>query len=255
MSKRKSKALIVSLVLHALLLFVFYMTTFEQSKKQEDEYGAIAVEFSNISTVSQHNIKPKPLKKVEAQKPTEEILTTDNNNISIPKTEEKEKEKKKPKKKKDQYADQTSNLFNNLTKPTENTSNKPKSEIIPEVLPLGDITQMGGTSQSDKENLNAFLKSAGSGTSGGSGYFLSGRGIGKLVKPKYFSNKTGFVVVEIHVDENGKTIYARSGVKGTTITDEKTLENTRKAALNTTWSTKLGVKKQVGYIIYNFKIQ
>lgn len=255
MKKRKSKALITSLLLHGLLLFVFYLSTFNQKQKEEDQYGAIAVQFSQIKTVVPQAVKPVPLQKIIADKPIEQLLTTDNSNIAIPKNKEEEKKKKKPKKPKDQYADLNTNLFDNIEDPVKDATNQSENDIVPELLPIDDLQMVGGASKSDKENLNAFLKSAGKGSQGGSGYFLNGRGLGKLVKPKYFSNKNGFVVVEIHVDAEGKTIYARSGVKGTTITDEKTLENTRKAALNTTWSTKKGVKKQVGYIIYNFKIQ
>ena len=254
--KRKSKALILSLAIHGLLLLVFYYTTLHTAKKPETEYGAIAVNFSNITTTVPQAVTPSPLKKVKAEKPVEKILTQDNSNPAIDKTkEEKEKEKEKPKKVKDQYADQTNNLFDNIEVSENQTSEQAQKDLVPETLPIDNIKQIGGTSASDEENLNAFLQSAGKGQFGGSGYFLNGRGLGKLVKPKYTSDKEGYVVVEIHVDENGKTVYARSGVKGTTLTDPKILENTQKAALNTTWSTKLGVKRQVGYIIYNFKIK
>lgn len=253
--KRKSKALILSVSIHALLLLVFYYTTLHTAEKPETEYGAIAVNFSNITTTVPQVSTPTPLKKIKAEKPAEKILTQDNNNPSISKTKEEEKKEEKPKKKKDQYADLTNNLFDNIKVNENKSSEQAQTDVVPEVLPIDNIKQMGGTSASDEQNLNAFLQSAGKGQFGGSGYFLNGRGLGKLVKPKYSSDKEGYVVVEIHVDENGKTVYARSGVKGTTLTDQKTLENTQKAALNTTWSTKLGLKRQVGYIIYNFKIK
>jgi len=253
--KRNYKALTISLAIHGLLLLVFYFTTLHTAKQPETEYGAIAVNFSNITTTVPKAVTPSPLKKVEAVKPVKKMLTQDNDNISVnDNKEEEEKEEEKPKEVKDQYADLTNNLFDNIDV-NDNTSEQTKNDVVPDILPIDNIKQIGGTSASDEQNLNAFLQSAGKGQYGGSGYFLNGRGLGKLVKPKYASDKEGYVVVEIHVDENGKTIYARSGVKGTTLTDPKILENTQKAALNTTWSTKLGVKRQVGYIIYNFKIK
>lgn len=253
--KRKSKALILSVSIHALLLLVFYYTTLHTAKKPETEYGAIAVNFTNITTAVPQAVTPTQLKKVKAEKPTEKVLTQDNGNPAIEKTKEEKKEEEKPKEKKDEYADLTNNLFDNIEVSETKSSEQAQTDVVPETVQLDNIRQMGGTSASDEQNLNAFLQSAGKGQYGGSGYFLHGRGLGKLVKPKYTSDKEGYVVVEIHVDENGKTVYARSGVKGTTLTDPKILENTQKAALNTTWSTKLGVKRQVGYIIYNFKIK
>ena len=91
---------------------------------------------------------------------------------------------------------------------------------------------------------------------GTSGFFMTGRGMSTRVLPKYESNNEGFVVVEVHIDASGKTIFARSGIRGSTLSDAKVLEESRKAALNTTWTNPSNKKgKQVGYIIYNFRIK
>ncbi|MBF4493019.1 energy transducer TonB [Flavobacterium sp. MR2016-29] len=98
---------------------------------------------------------------------------------------------------------------------------------------------------------------AGSGGSsgGGSGYLLGNRKALSKPAPKYTCNEEGKVVVEVTVDQNGKTISATAGVKGTTNTASCLLEQAKIAALNTKWSADANAAaKQVGKIIYNFSL-
>ena len=62
-------------------------------------------------------------------------------------------------------------------------------------------------------------------------------------------------MVEVTVDQNGKTISARAGIKGTTNTASCLLEQAKIAAMNTKWSPDdNAAPKQVGQIIYNFSL-
>lgn len=96
---------------------------------------------------------------------------------------------------------------------------------------------------------------SGGGSGGGSGYNLNGRKALSKPAPKYTCNEEGKVVVEVTVDQNGKTISATAGVKGTTNTASCLLEQAKIAALNTKWSADSNAAaKQVGKIIYNFSL-
>lgn len=96
---------------------------------------------------------------------------------------------------------------------------------------------------------------SGGGSGGGSGYSLNGRKALSKPAPKYTCNEEGKVVVEVTVDQNGKTISATPGVKGTTNTASCLLEQAKIAALNTKWSADSNAAaKQVGKIIYNFSL-
>ncbi len=95
----------------------------------------------------------------------------------------------------------------------------------------------------------------GGGSGGGTGYNLNGRKALSKPAPKYTCNEEGRVVVEVTVDQNGKTISATAGVKGTTNTASCLLEQAKIAALNTKWSADANAAaKQVGKIIYNFSL-
>lgn len=96
---------------------------------------------------------------------------------------------------------------------------------------------------------------SGGGSGGGSGYSLNGRKALSKPAPKYTCNEEGTVVVEVTVDQNGKTISATAGIKGTTNKASCLLEQAKIAALNTKWSAdENAAAKQVGKIIYNFNL-
>lgn len=95
----------------------------------------------------------------------------------------------------------------------------------------------------------------GSGSGGGIGYSLGNRKALTKPQPKYTCNEEGKVVVEITVDQNGNTINATPGVKGTTNTASCLLQQAKIAAMNTKWQAQSDApEKQVGKIIYNFSL-
>lgn len=96
---------------------------------------------------------------------------------------------------------------------------------------------------------------SGGGSGGGSGYSLNGRKALSKPAPKYTCNEEGTVVVEVTVDQTGKTISATAGIKGTTNKASCLLDQARIAAMNTKWSAdENATPKQVGKIIYNFSL-
>ncbi len=105
---------------------------------------------------------------------------------------------------------------------------------------------------------------SGSGSGGGSGagqgtgvgdYKLDGRKVLTKPKPNYNCNEEGIVVVSVSVDRNGKVISATPGARGTTNPASCLLVQAKAAALQTKFDSKSDApEKQVGKIIYNFKL-
>jgi TonB family protein len=95
----------------------------------------------------------------------------------------------------------------------------------------------------------------GKGTGKGSGisYDLAGRNPMTLPKPAYNSPKSGRVVVEISVDQQGKVISAKAGARGTTVQDASLFREAEAAAKRSKFSSNSnGTDKQVGTITYLF---
>jgi outer membrane biosynthesis protein TonB len=95
----------------------------------------------------------------------------------------------------------------------------------------------------------------GGGSGNGTGYSLGNRKAISKPAPKYTCNEQGKVVVEVSVDQNGKTISVIAGVKGSTNTAKCLLDQATIAAMNTKWeASSAAPEKQVGKIIYNFNL-
>lgn len=96
---------------------------------------------------------------------------------------------------------------------------------------------------------------SGGGSGSGSGYSLGNRKALSKPQPNYTCNEEGKVVVEVTVDQNGKTINAVAGVKGTTNTAPCLLSQAKIAAMNTKWQASSDAPdQQVGKIIYSFSL-
>jgi hypothetical protein len=96
---------------------------------------------------------------------------------------------------------------------------------------------------------------SGSGSGGGIGYSLGNRKALSKPQPSYTCNEEGKVVVEVTVDQTGKTINAVAGVKGTTNTASCLLQQAKLAAMNTKWQASADApERQVGKIIYSFSL-
>lgn len=96
---------------------------------------------------------------------------------------------------------------------------------------------------------------SGGGSGGGSGYSLGNRKALSKPAPKYTCDEAGKVVVEVTVDQSGKTISATPGIKGSTNLARCLLDQAKIAAMNTRWDADSNAPaKQVGKIIYNFSL-
>ena len=96
----------------------------------------------------------------------------------------------------------------------------------------------------------------GNGRGNGAGnYLLSGRKALTKPNPKYDCNEQGIVVVQIKVNNAGQVIEATPGLKGTTNSASCLTSQAKIAAMNTKFDANADApEKQVGKIIYNFKL-
>lgn len=124
----------------------------------------------------------------------------------------------------------------------------------------------GGGTGNGKGNGNGDGEGPGTGNGKGGGYGNgNGTGVGNYQlegrkaiskpSPNYTCNEEGRVVVTIEVDRNGKVIGAEAGARGTTNAAKCLLDQARKAAMQTKFDpSPNAADKQVGKIVYNFKL-
>ena len=94
------------------------------------------------------------------------------------------------------------------------------------------------------------------GGSGGGDFSLGNRqAIYKEYPPKG-KNIEGKVVVDFKADKTGKVIYAKAGGRGSTITDQRILEECERAALKSRFAAKADAEiEEKGTIVYFYVIQ
>ena len=94
---------------------------------------------------------------------------------------------------------------------------------------------------------------SGSGSGGGTSFSLGGRGSISLPKPAYTSEKSGRVVVDITVDQEGRVVKVRAGARGTTVQDAELFRQAESAARKARFKPDPDAPDaQVGTITYNF---
>lgn len=114
---------------------------------------------------------------------------------------------------------------------------------------FGSGGEGSGTTSGDTRQGNP----AGSGTSGGHGWSLSGRSlIGSLATPAYPSNVEGKITVSIRVNASGVVTSATIS-SPTNISDVQTRRSAESAAKATRFSSGSGIS--VGTITYNFRLK
>ncbi len=111
-----------------------------------------------------------------------------------------------------------------------------------------------GVKTGDANAGNYGTGGSGTGNKGaGVSYSLSGRSAISLPKPKYPGDDAGVVVVKVTVDKNGKVTNAEPGVRGTTIMNQKFLDEAKRAALKAKFNmSKNAPAFQQGTISYRF---
>lgn len=258
--------MIITVVVHVIILILlFYMGMKYLDPPLEQ---GIAVNFGTTETGS-GNIQPTEKIKSAPQKTTsepvsqtkteikEEVVTQDNEDAPVIKTEKPKKEnketpvKEQPKKevkKPDPKPDKST------TDALSSILNGPKSDGTAKGGEGNDKTTGDKGDPDGNPNASAYY-GTGKGLDGDGNYLLGGRKA--LNKEKFIQdcNEAGTVVVSIEVDRRGKVINATAGVRGTTNNSKCLLDPAKRAALATKFnSDDKAPAKQIGKIIYKFSL-
>ncbi len=272
------------LMLFMLLFFLNFNSTIEVPEIEGGGGGGnIAVNFGDSETGMGDNfeeISPAPAqatKKIESADEFESILTNDSDEevakvteVKKPKIEpkkpiEKPAEKPKPTVSKS-TSDALANILNSSSKSGDGDdkvsgnkgSSKGNTASTGYAGAGGTGTGSGGGNGSGQGigTGSAYGSGSGSGRGNGAGnYQLSGRKALSKPNPKYICNEQGIVVVQISVNNAGQVTEVVAGIKGSTNTAKCLTEQAKIAALNTKFDANNDApEKQVGKIIYNFKL-
>ncbi|VAV83812.1 putative TonB-dependent receptor [hydrothermal vent metagenome] len=270
----KDSAKITALIAVILLLLIFIA-----GPKYMDpplEYG-IAVNFGSTDFGSGRvqpkkpvRAQPKEIKqpqKIEESKPEtskpqetkEDVLTQDNaESIAIKKREDAEKKKKAEAEAK---AKKEAERIERIKR--EQDAKKKRLDDLIGGIGKSDGTETGGEGDDnragDKGQLNgdpyapSYSGQPGSG-GGGTGYGLGNRGKLESSKFKPECEEEGIVVVEIHVNRQGRVMKAIPGKKGTTgVTC--LFEAARKTAFSYKWKPDSNApERQIGFVVVNFSL-
>jgi periplasmic protein TonB len=262
----KRKSMTITVVVHIIiLLLLFYFGLKYLDPPLESgiavNFGTTEVGEGNdqptepIKTAPKENLpEPVPVNKSEIN---EDVVTQETEEApvikkeekkevvkEIPKEETKKIEPKKPTPKPDKS---TTDALSSLINGPKNNGTASGSE--------GNDNQPGDKGDPTGDpNANSYY-GTGMGLDGDGNYLLGGR---KALNKEKFTqdcNEAGRVVVSIEVDRTGKVISATAGVRGTTNNSRCLLEPAKRAALATRFnSDESAPAKQIGKIIYNFKL-
>lgn len=266
-TKHKKKSMTITVILHVIILLLLFFVGLTYLDPAPE--NGIAVNFGttdegsgNIQPTEAIKSAPKQNTPPPVEQPKsdikEDVVTQDTEDAPVikkdqPKTEQVEKPvkvepKKDPPKKPDPKPDKTtSDALSNLI-------NGPKSDGTAKGGE-GDDTKPGDKGDPNGDPNAQSYYGTGKGLDGDGNYLLGGRKAVNKIRNPQECNEAGLVVVSIEVDRNGKVISAKGGARGTTNNTrcliQKAEENARATKFNQDANAPA---KQIGKIIYNFKL-
>lgn len=253
---------VVHLIILALLL-LFGLKYLDPPPENGIAINFGTTDFGNGQEQPNEPVKTAP--KEVSQEPTsqtkaeikEEVLTQDTEDAPVIKKEEKKEISKEPPK---ELPKKT------IPKKPDPTPDKSTNDALSSLIngPKNNGTTLGSEGDDDKigdkgdpngdPNATSYY-GTGKGLDGDGNYILGGR---KALNKERFvqdCNEAGIVVVSIEVDRTGKVINATAGVRGTTNNSKCLLDPAKRAALATKFNAdEKAPSKQIGKIIYNFKL-
>ena len=267
-------ALIGTIVIHLILLFILYFGVIRTIVASED--SGILVNFGYVPLASgayepqystsapQREIPPRQTPKpvIAAEK---ELITQDREeSVSIPDNKEKKKEtvadenarrvqeeterrrkEEAEKKQKEEEQRQQQEAISNRVSNAFGMGNSQESN-------QGDATTGTGNQGSPFGNADT---GANEGTGGFGTFNLNGRSIGRggLPRPVYTTQVEGRIVINITVDPSGNVILAEIG-RGTNIDDSSLRKSAIDAARRAKFNKIQGANNQSGTITYIYKL-
>src|SRR5690606_33220929 len=289
--KKKSFTL-TTLLLSALLLVLFYIgltymdppiesgisvnfgtTDFGMGKEQPREkiksQPAKTEEVIEEEVVEEKQVAPaEEIAKEEiAEKPTEKILTQENEeSIKIKQQQEAQRKADEAAKRAKAEAERIEKEKRDAEEKArqEKEAKKQKLDALMGGLNKSDGTAKGGEGDDNKPGdkgqpdgdpyATSYYGSGGSGNGSG-GYGLNGRSLVGKGKVQQDCNEEGRVVVRIEVNRNGSVVSATPGVRGTTNNDPCLLEPAKKTAFLHKWNVDENApNQQVGFVVVNLKL-
>lgn len=258
--EKRSFAITSAIFMLLLLLCVFLGLSYMDPPPENGiaiNFGTSDAGMGDIQPTEPVASSPQPVQApAEATPVAEEVITQDVNDAPVIVNEKPQKEKPKEAVKPQPKAEPAPPTPSKATNDALNSLiNGPKSE--------GKATggQGDDDKQGDKGKIDGTLGGSygqgtgGKGTGGNGNYQLGNRNALAKPAPKYTCNEQGVVVVQISVNKSGKVISANAGVRGTTNAATCLLDQAKEAAMKTTWEPDPDAPdKQVGKIIYNFKL-
>lgn len=247
-----------------ILIILLLCLSFGLSYLDPPPENGIAINFGT-SDVGQGDIQPTQALAAAAPQPTvsnptpvaDEVTTQDDEDAPVitkekPKKEQPKEatEKPKPAPAAPRPSKSTSDALNSILNGDSKSDGKATGGQGNDGVPGDAGDRNGGLSDGRGYGGNGGSRGTGNGN-----YQLSGRSVLAKPQPRYTCNEQGTVAVEITVDKSGKVISATAGVRGTTNAASCLLDQAKIAAMSTKFdSSDAAPDKQVGKIIYNFKL-
>ena len=231
--------LIVSIVAHGLLILCLLLMGLRYPDPPPPELGVEMDmgEFSDVGTDSEHAAEGGE------DLSSESSYANDDNNELTQQSEDVPLTSKK-----------TPSPTKNKKKPKDNV--KPQSEETKidqnALFTKGRVKKGSGGSTGVGEGSGK--GSGGEGGGSGISFSLAGRGSKSLPLPTATSSENGSIVVEIRVDQEGNVVFAKAGVRGTTLWDTNLWRRCEQAAKKSKFTAKPDAPElQKGTITYIFR--
>ncbi len=231
--------LIVSIVAHGLLVLCLLLMGLRYPDPPPPELGVEmdTGEFSDVGTDSEHAAEGGE------DLSSESSYANDDNNELTQQSEDVPLVSKK-----------TPSPTKNKKKPKDNV--KPQSEETKidqnALFTKGRVKKGSGGSTGVGEGSGK--GSGGEGGGSGISFSLAGRGSKSLPGPTATSSENGNIVVEIRVDQEGNVVFAKAGVRGTTLWDTNLWRRCEQAAKKSKFTAKPDAPElDPGTITYIFR--
>ena len=231
--------LIVSIVAHGLLILCLLLMGLRYPDPPPPELGVEMDmgEFSDVGTDSEHAAEGGE------DLSSESSYANDDNNELTQQSEDAPLTSKK-----------TPSPTKNKKKPKDNV--KPQSEETKidqnALFTKGRVKKGSGGSTGVGEGSGK--GSGGEGGGSGISFSLAGRGSKSLPGPTATSPENGNIVVEIRVDQEGNVVFAKAGVRGTTLWDTNLWRRCEQAAKKSKFTAKPDAPElDPGTITYIFR--
>ena len=257
----KRRALLITLLVHLMAVFVFYSFGLKYMDPKIEE--GIAIEFGYadegigeeiiqteeiLTEIPEEIVLEAEVSAPEEQlEVSEDVVTQDLEDAPVISAEEETEQIQEPEAvqeevKKPQASNELQQALSSLFQSNETAS----SGTTDVESAQGD---QSGSVQGDQEAVG------GEGNSS-DGYELGDRQAIVKPKPNYSCNETGRVVIRVWVNAEGQTYKSELDLKNTTDTSPCLVKEAKSAALKTTWlADSNAMSTQIGYITYNFRKQ